>query len=103
MKQKISAEINLETKPVKGFSKFCSETSLPGWSYLNHRMNQFWKIIWIIFLCFVVANSIYVVQINTESYLKAKTITTIESTIASLKDITFPAIYICNINQVKTN
>jgi len=27
-------------------------------------------------------------------------VTTIESTMASLKDITFPSLYICNVNQV---
>jgi hypothetical protein len=32
--------------------------------------------------------------------LEAKTVTTIESTMASLKDITFPSLYICNVNQV---
>ena len=33
--------------------------------------------------------------------MKATTVTTIDSTMASLNDIEFPTVYICNINQVR--
>ncbi len=33
--------------------------------------------------------------------MEATTVTTIDSTMASLNDIQFPTIYICNINQVR--
>jgi hypothetical protein len=32
--------------------------------------------------------------------MKSNTITTIKSTMAPLKDVMFPRIYICNLNQV---
>ena len=38
--------------------------------------------------------------INTQQFLDATTVTSINSTTASLNDITFPGVYICNVNQV---
>ena len=37
---------------------------------------------------------------NLQQYLAATTVTSINSTTASLSDITFPGIYMCNVNQV---
>jgi hypothetical protein len=85
---------------MKNFENFCEETSLHGWSYLNNKMNKFWKMIWMLFIFLIIGTSIYVIEMNIKSYLQATTVTTIDSTIASLKDVTFPSIYICNINQV---
>jgi hypothetical protein len=36
---------------------------------------------------------------NTEDFFAAKTVTSIDSTTASLGDIIFPSIFICNVNQ----
>jgi hypothetical protein len=51
-----------------GFSKFCEETSLPGWSYLNHEMSKVWKILWILFLFFLTLLSVFVVLVNIQQY-----------------------------------
>ena len=40
--------------------KFCGETSLPGWPYLNREMSQVWKMIWIVFLLAACGTSVYV-------------------------------------------
>ena len=40
--------------------KFCGETSLPGWPYLNREMSQVWKMIWILFLLAACGTSVYV-------------------------------------------
>ena len=37
---------------------------------------------------------------NTQQFWNATTVTSINSTTASLNDITFPSVYICNVNQV---
>ncbi len=47
------------------FHKFCGETSLPGWPYLNRKMSKVWRVIWIIFLIATCAISIYVLVITT--------------------------------------
>jgi hypothetical protein len=103
MTKRIKPEIQVKALPsdMQQFLKFCDETSLHGWSYLNHKMNKVWKIIWILFIFLIIGTSIYVIEINIKSYLQARTVTTIDSTIASLNDVSFPSVYICNINQVR--
>jgi hypothetical protein len=46
------------------FCQFCSETSLPGWSYLNREANKVWMTIWIILLITAAAMSFYFLVIN---------------------------------------
>ena len=98
IKPEIPEESN--SSEMKNFEIFCEETSLHGWSYLNNKMNKFWKMIWMLFIFLIIGISIYVIEMNIKNYLQATTVTTIDSTIASLKDVTFPSIYFCNINQV---
>jgi hypothetical protein len=102
MSRMIKPEIPVEANPseMKSFSKFCNETSLHGWAYLNYNMNKIWKITWILFIFLIIGTSVLVIEMNIRNYLQATTVTTIDSTIASLKDVTFPSVYICNINQV---
>ena len=50
-------------------------------------------IIGVIILC------ILVLGINLSEYLESSTRTSIESTTSSLRDIIFPSVYICNVNQ----
>ncbi len=47
------------TKQDNVFHKFCSETSLPGWPYLNREMSQVWRLIWVSFLLTACATSVY--------------------------------------------
>ncbi len=52
------------------FFKFCSETSLHGWRYLNvGEMSLPWKMIWLIFLLVVSFVSVYVIVVNTQQHL----------------------------------
>jgi hypothetical protein len=53
-----------EKLKANAFCKFCGETSLPGWAYLNHEMSKPWKVLWIIFLIAVCGISINVL-VNT--------------------------------------
>jgi hypothetical protein len=85
---------------IRAFAKFCDETSLHGLPYLNREMSKTWKMIWIFFIIFIWIISSYVIVINVQHHLDATTMTTIESVMASLSDVTFPSVYICNINQV---
>jgi hypothetical protein len=70
MRTKIETEKSRKMEK-SGFSKFCEETSLPGWPYLNYEMSKLWKLLWIIFLCIVVVVSVYVLVANTQQYFEA--------------------------------
>ncbi len=39
-------------------AKFCNETSLPGWAYLNRDIPKMWKAIWAIFLMVILIISV---------------------------------------------
>ena len=48
------------------FAKFCKDTSLHGWSYLNHsKMPKVWKFFWSTFLMIIVLLSVFFFVINT--------------------------------------
>ena len=87
-------------KDLQGFAKFCDETSLHGLTYLNHKMSKVWKTVWILFLSLIFLAGVFVVELNTKKYIESTIVTTIQSTMASLKDVTLPSVYICNNNQV---
>ena len=88
---------------LKGFSKFCNETTLHGLTYLNHKMSKVWKVFWIVFLCIIFCAATFVVKIETQKYIESTTVTTIKSTMQSLDDVTMPSVYICNSNVVSKN
>ena len=85
---------------IQAFCRFCNETSLPGLPYLNREMSKPWKLIWVLFLIVIYVSSSYVFVFYFLQHLDARTVTTIDSAMASLDDITFPSIYLCNTNQV---
>ena len=86
--------------PSDGFYKFCGRTSLHGWKYLKSESGILPKTIWIVALASSLCLSSYFISLNIDQFLKSDTRTTIESTTASLQDIIFPSIYVCNVNQV---
>ena len=103
MKNKIQPgndESSIQYTQMNGFHKFCYETGLHGWSYLTRDMSKAWKTIWFLFLLIICITSVYVLVMNSLQYLQTTTVTTIESPMAPLRDVTFPSMYICNINQV---
>ena len=82
------------------WEKYCNQTSLHGLSYIvteKPKLSRiFWVIIVIIFKCF----SLFFVFTGYTEFVNSKTITSINSTTASLADLYFPSVFICNINQV---
>ena len=68
------------------------------WHLLNEtRFNIFCK--WH-FQTSVCSASTYLIVRNLKEFNASFTTTTIETTTSSLKDIIFPSIYVCNVNQV---
>ena len=90
---------NTQNKLVQGLSKYCQETSLHGWQYVQLEKRVLAKIMWflVIFLHYVTA-TIFIWK-NFQEYNNGATITTMVSTTASLDEVTFPSLYVCNLNQ----
>ena len=82
-------------------SSFCGRTSLHGWKYLRSEAGLFPKIVWLLAITSAVALSARFTFVNVEEFSSASTRSSIQSTTASLQDIIFPSVYVCNINQVR--
>ena len=84
---------------VQGFYQFCQQTSLHGWNYIQSESGIIRKTVWFILILFHYVIATVFIWKNFQEYSSATTITTIQSTTASLDEITFPSLYICNLNQ----
>lgn len=90
---------------VKRFRTFCDETTLHGWRYIGLQ-NSFCHchvFIWFVVVGAMSGLGIGFVISNTEEYINSGLQTNIETTTASLQDVYFPAITVCNINQVEAS
>ncbi|CAB4068103.1 ASICN [Lepeophtheirus salmonis] len=80
--------------------EYCEQTSLHGWFYIGSD-KSIWRIIWLL----IVAASIGIASIfiyeAVEDFTKSTVVTTIYSTTVPLSEVYFPAVTICNINQVR--
>ena len=85
---------------LRGVSTYCQQTSLHGWQYLDSESGCVRKFFWFLIVFASVVASVVFLVLNTMEYMEATTQTTIDSTTASLKEIKFPAVYVCNVNQV---
>ena len=73
---------------LKILKDFCESTSLHGYSYLYITTSLFMKILWVFVIAAMTALGIVFVVINTNDYLQANIITTIESSTA-LVEVSF--------------
>ena len=82
------------------FRKYCENTSLHGWQYIYHSSQKGWRFLWagMVFSSVVIAFCFVFKQ--TSEFTKATVVTTVDTTTAPLDDVYFPAVTICNINQV---
>ena len=64
--------------------KFCQETSLHGWKYLNSETKITLKFMWFVVLLSACIASFYFMFYYTAQFMAATTVTTIDSTIAPI-------------------
>ena len=89
--------------PRDPFSEFCEETTLNGWYYLAKRgvgiiSRTYWSLVVVASIC---AAAFFCYGITNE-WMDSSVIITVDSVSASLDKVVFPAITICNQNQVIT-
>ena len=91
----------------KGFLRkrlytFCNETTLHGWRYIVQGPVYTWtSLLWILILVCLISTCVTFIVINTKVYFSATTRTSIETTTTSMAEVYFPAVTICNINQIQ--
>ena len=82
------------------FRKYCESTSLHGWQYIYYSSQKGWRMMWIGMTLSSVIIAFCFVYKQTYEFTKATVVTTVDTTTAPLSDVYFPAVTICNINQV---
>ena len=79
--------------------EYCEQTSLHGWLYMTTD-RRIWRYAWtMIVLTSIGVASVFVYKAS-EEFTKATVVTTIHSTTEPLSEVFFPAVTVCNINQV---
>jgi hypothetical protein len=81
------------------FPAYCEQTSLHGWFYLTAERRA-WRYAWTLIVITSISVAAVFVFKAAEEFTKATVVTTIHSTTESLSEVFFPAVTVCNINQV---
>lgn len=86
-----------------GLREYCEQTSLHGWFYVTSATGGrgLWRLLWTLVVVLSIAVASLFVYKATEEFTKATVETTIHSTTVPLTEVFFPAVTVCNINQVR--
>ena len=84
----------------KSYNTTAFQTSLHGFAYLCSEPGIIRKLLWVLVVLTAWAFAMYFLVTAIGEYMQSTTVTSIDTTTASLKDIYFPGIVLCNVNQV---
>ena len=76
------------------------QTSIHGWPYLASEAGLIRKGLWLATILVTSGVALYFMRQNIVEYLESDVVTLLNTTTASLSDIYFPTVTVCNINQV---
>ena len=80
--------------------EYCEQTSLHGWLYIASD-KPFWRNVWLtIVIASIGVASVFIYK-AAEDFTRSTVVTTIHSTTEPLSEVYFPAVTVCNINQVR--
>lgn len=82
------------------FSTYCQQTSLHGWAYLTESNHKYWRLAWALITITSIIGAVLLVLTEIHEFQHATIITTIGSLNVPLTEVYFPAVTICQINQV---
>ena len=87
--------------PRTPFSEFCEETTLNGWYYLSKRgVGLVGRSYWFLVVLASLGAAGFFCHGTTSEWLDSTVIITVDSVSASLDKVVYPAITVCNQNQV---
>ena len=84
---------------MSNLKKYCEQTSLHGWNYIAQDKRE-WKLVWAFVVLASVAMASTFIYKAAEDFMNSTVVTTIHSTTVPLSEVYFPAVTVCNINQV---
>ena len=78
---------------------FCTKTSIHGFSYIVNECKLISKIFWFIVSFTMISIGITFFANGVKEFFTSS-MTSINTTTASMQNVYFPSVYLCNINQV---
>jgi hypothetical protein len=86
------------------FNEFCEETNLNGWYYMAKRnLSKVSRLFWASVILGSICLATWFNWVAFVQFLGANVIITVDSVSTSLDHVHFPAIIICNQNQVSSS
>ena len=79
----------------------CTFLRFLGWQYIASEKGRWRKGLWIIIVIIAQISAGIFILNSLNEYITARPRTFLESTSAPLKEVTFPMMTICNINQLR--
>ena len=85
--------------PRQSIEHFCRETSLHGWKYCIDK-GLLHSLFWLTILIVSIGSLIYLMTVNINEFLDATVSFNLVSATASLGDVFFPSVVVCNMNTL---
>ncbi len=83
----------------QNLAAFCEQTSIHGFRYTVDSDNKVVKLVWGFLVVAFISVSIFYVNESFNHWAKMPTITTIQSTAHTIKDLPFPSVTVCRQEQ----
>ena len=97
----MESHINGVPKPRNVFEEFCEETNLNGWYYMAKRnLSICSRLFWALMIMSSIGLAFFFCFGIITEFLNSNVIITVDSVSASLDQVLFPSLVVCNQNQV---
>ena len=96
---------------------FCGDTSLHGYQYIGRYLRSSQNInsiqqfihrkerrpVWVVVVLMSILGAIGFLMYNIDEYMESFTVTTLQSSTSQLKNIFYPSVPICRMNQIRND
>ena len=96
---------------------FCGDTSLHGYQYIGRYLRSSQNInsiqqfihrkerrpVWVVVVLMSILGAIGFLMYNIDEYMESFTVTTLQSSTSQLKNIFYPSVTVCHMNQIRND
>lgn len=105
LKNYITFQLKNTNSKVKSFKRafvdFCNKTTIAGYRNVSRKeLTLIERILWFCFNTIVFVISVHIIKISWDSLEANPTVTTLDNQTYDIRNIRFPGVAVCNINQM---
>ena len=96
---------------------FCGDTSLHGYQYIGRYLRSSQNInsikqfiyrkerrpVWVVVVLMSILGAMAFLAYNIDEYMQSFTVTTLQSSTSQLKNIFYPSVTVCHMNQIRND